>query len=128
MALSVALNEARLAAVEAFLALGTDPAMAQIYDGTRPAFGAAPTGNLLTTILLSEPMGTVAGGALSVATTAEALIVNTGIATWARVTNGNGTIAWDCDVSATGGGGELQLPSTALYAGGYARIVSGTLG
>jgi hypothetical protein len=42
--------------------------------------------------------------------------------------NGNGSVAWDCDVSDLNGTGELRLPSTTLYAGGYTRIVSGLLG
>lgn len=128
IAISSELNEFRLNAVIGFLAGGAENARAEIYDGVRPALGGTPAGNLLASIVLMEPLGTVANGLLSVATTNEVMIGNTGQATWARIVNGNGALAWDCDVSDLNGTGELRLPSTTLYAGGYTRIVSGLLG
>jgi hypothetical protein len=128
IAISSELNEFRLNAVIAFLSGGAENARAEIYDGVRPALGGTPAGNLLASIVLMEPLGTVANGLLSVATTNEVMIGNTGQATWARIVNGNGALAWDCDVSDLNGTGELRLPSTTLYAGGYTRIVSGLLG
>lgn len=126
--ISAELNEFRLNAVNEFLASGTQNARADIYDGVRPALGGAPTGTLLASILLIKPLGIVANGLLSVSTTDEALIINTGQATWARIQNGNDVLAWDCDISDLNGTGELRLSSTMLYAGGYTRIVSGLLG
>lgn len=128
IAISTELNEFRLNAVIDFLAGGAENARAEIYDGVRPALGGTPTGNLLASIVLMEPLGTVSNGVLLVATTNEVMIGNTGQATWARIINGNGALAWDCDVSDLNGAGELRLPSTTLYAGGYTRIVSGLLG
>lgn len=128
IAISTELNEFRLSAVIDFLAGGAENARAEIYDGVRPALGGTPTGNLLASIVLMEPFGTVSNGLLSVASTNEVMIGNTGQATWARIVNGNGALAWDCDVSDLNGTGELRLPSTTLYAGGYTRIVSGLLG
>ena len=125
--ISTELNEYRLNGVIAFLAVGADNARADIYDGVRPAFGGSPT-TPLASIILVEPIGTVASGLLTLTPTPEVLIVATGQATWARIVNGNGALAWDCDVSDLNGTGELRLSSTALYAGGYTRIVSGTLG
>ena len=110
--ISNALNDYRLNAVVNFLAIGTENACVRIYGGVRPSFGAAPTGDLLATIVLVEPIGEVEDGIL----------------TWARIVNGDGALAWDCDVSDLNGTGELRLPSTTLYAGGYTRIVSGLLG
>ncbi|SCK61175.1 hypothetical protein VAR608DRAFT_6992 [Variovorax sp. HW608] len=126
--ISTALNDYRLGAVINFLAIGTTNASVRIYDGARPALGGTPTGNLLSTILLVEPIGEVADGLLTVTPTGEALIETSGQATWARIVNGDGALAWDCDVSDQNGTGELRLPSTTLYAGGYTRIVSGLLG
>ena len=128
IAISTALNEFRLNAVIDFLAGRAENARAEIYDGVRPALGGTPTGNLLASIVLMEPLGTVSNGLLSVTPTNEVMIGNTGQATWARIVNGNGALAWDCDVSDLNGTGELRLPSTTLYAGGYTRIVSGLLG
>ena len=128
IAISTALKNCRLESVVAFLQLGTDGATANIYDGVRPALGAVPGGALLVTIPLAAPVGTVAAGLLTVTPTADALNAATGQATWARIMNGNGELAWDCDVSDPNGTAELILTSTTLYIGGFTRIVSGTLG
>ena len=126
--ISSALNDYRLNAVVNFLAIGTENAHVLIYGGVRPSFGALPSGDLLATIVLVEPIGEVEDGQLAITPTGEALIETGGEATWARIVNGDGALAWDCDVSDLGGTGELRLPSTTLYAGGYTRIVSGLLG
>ena len=126
--ISNALGDYRLNAVVNFLAIGTQNASVRIYSGVRPALGATPSGDLLATIVLVEPIGEVEDGQLAITPTAEALIETGGEATWARIVNGDGTLAWDCDVSDLEGTGELRLPSTTLYAGGYTRIVSGLLG
>ncbi len=122
------LNAYRLQGVITFLALGTEQARAHVYAGPRPGFGEAPQGPLLASIVLAEPLGTVVDGVLEVASTNEALILTTGEATWARIVNGNGALAWDCDASNLDGSGELRLPTTTLYAGGYTRILTGLLG
>ena len=126
--ISTELNNYRLNGVIAFLSAGAENAKANIYDGARPALGGTPSGNLLASIVLMEPIGIVANGLLTITPTDEVMITNTGQATWARIVNGNGALAWDCDVSDLNGSGELRLPSTTLYAGGYTRIVSGVLG
>ena len=126
--ISTELNEYRLNGVIAFLSGGAEYDRAHIYDGARPALGGEPVGNLLASIVLMEPIGTVANGLLTITPTNEVMIGNTGQATWARIVNGNAALAWDCDVSDLNGTGELRLPSTTLYAGGYTRIVSGLLG
>jgi hypothetical protein len=126
--ISNALNGYRLQGVITFLALGTEQARAHVYAGARPSFGAPPQGPLLASIVLAEPFGTVVDGVLEVAATNEALILTTGEATWARIVNGQGALAWDCDASDLEGAGELRLPTTTLYAGGYTRILTGLLG
>jgi hypothetical protein len=122
------LNAYRLQGVITFLSLGTEQARAHVYAGPRPGFGEAPQGPLLASIVLAEPLGTVVDGVLEVAPTNEALILTTGEATWARIVNGNGALGWDCDASDLEGMGELRLPTTTLYAGGYTRILTGLLG
>lgn len=126
--ISNALNGYRLQGVITFLALGTEQARAHVYAGPRPSFGAPPQGPLLASIVLAEPLGTVVDGVLEVAATNEALILTTGEATWARIVNGQGALAWDCDASDLEGASELRLPTTTLYAGGYTRILTGLLG
>ena len=127
IAISTALNEYRLQGVIAFLAQGSEGARAEIYDGVRPGLGESPAGTRLVTIILADPIGTVAEGVLTLTPTAEVMITATGQATWARIVNGEGAVAWDCDVSDLNGTGELRLPSTTLYAGGFTRIVSGVI-
>ena len=127
IAISPALNEYRLQGVIAFLAQGSAGARVDVYDGVRPALGGAPLGQLLVAIGLAEPIGTVAAGVLTLTLTTEVMITATGQATWARVVNGEGAVAWDCDVSDLNGTGEPRLPSTTLYAGGFTRIVSGVI-
>ena len=95
IAVSTELNEFRLNAVLAFLSAGTANAWAEIYDGVRPALGGSPAGNLLACIVLMEPLGSVANGLLTVDPTNEVMIGHTGQATWARIVNGTGALAWD---------------------------------
>lgn len=122
-------NEARLAGTLAFLDEGTDPARLRIYGGTRPATPAmAPTSEMLVEIRLTKPAGTIAGGLLTLTQQEDGLIMVTGVATWARLVNGNDVTALDLDCSGTDGNGDVKLASTNLYQGGAARIVSAILG
>ncbi len=125
--ISTQLQTDRLTAVVAFLAMGTSNARIEIYEGTRPVLGEEPTGERLASIVLVEPVGDIKDGVLTLTPTEEAIIETSGEATWARVLNGDGELAWDCDVSDLAGLGELRLPSTTLFAGGFTRLVSGVL-
>lgn len=126
--ISTELNNARLQSVVDFLAVGSPNATLKIYSGTRPAFGDAPTGDLLVSVPLVEPAGTVSAGVLTLTAPPEEIITTSGVATWARIANGNSVIAFDCDVTDEAGNGEIKMVSTTLFAGGYARIVGGVLG
>ncbi len=122
-------NEARLAATLAFLDAGPLPARLRLFGGDRPASPSAPPGApLLVEIRLSKPAGTVTGGILSLTAEADALITATGVATWARLVNGEELCAMDLDCSDSAGTGDIQLASTLLYLGGDARLVSAVLG
>lgn len=127
MQISTELNDARLQGVIDFLALGTTNATVELMTGTQPELGGAPT-TVLATVLLAEPVGTISGGVLTLTPTPEVMVSNTGTATWARVKNGNGTLAWDCAVSDEEGTAPLKLDTTLLYVGGMVRIASGALG
>jgi hypothetical protein len=112
-----------------YLNLGTGVARVLIYadNVARPATGATATGTLLVTLELADPAGTISAGDLTLVAGDDAIVAASGTALWARVINGNGDIAFDCDVSNTAGSAELKLPSTALFAGGTTRLVSGVL-
>lgn len=69
----------------------------------------------------------VLDGVLTLAPGEPVLNANSGVAAWARVVNGNGETAFDCDVTDTAGSGEIKIQSTVLYEGGETRMVSGVL-
>ena len=129
LAISPDLNTARLNAVVDFLDAGPNLPYVEIYSGTRPTtFGSySQDGDLLVLLTFPKPFGTVSNGVLSVSPSNEGIVMQDGTATWARVYSGNNVIAWECDVSDLNGDGELKMPSVGMYAGGFARIVSGTL-
>lgn len=129
IAITQALNEARLQGTVAYLDSGTNNAKVLIFGGTRPATpNDAPGSTALVEIELTKPCGTVAAGVLTLTQQADGLIAETGVATWARFVNGNGATAFDCDAGKGAGAWELQLAQAQLYAGGAARIVSAVLG
>ena len=130
MTLSVSfdLKNARLNAVLAFLDTGAGVARVRIYGGTRPLVGAAPASGFLSELPLLKPSGSVLDGVLTLAPGDPTLNASSAVAAWARVVNGNGATAFDCDVSDTAGAGEIKIQSTVLYEGGETRMVSGTLG
>lgn len=126
---SVALSSSRLSAVVGFLDTGATNASVNLYGGTRAATPAnAPGTDLLVSIPLTKPCGSVFAGALTLTQLQDGLIATTGIATWARVLNGNGDTAFDCDCGQGVGAWEVQLVTTSLYAGGGAHITSAVLG
>ena len=122
-------NEARLSGTLSFLDAGTNPARLRIYGGTRPANPAAtPASAMLVEIPLTKPAGTISNGLLTLTQQEDGLIAVTGIATWARLVNGNDVTALDLDCSGTNGAGDVKLATTQLYLGGDARMVSAILG
>ena len=113
----------------AHLDTGTGNAAVRIYGGVRPATPATvPSSAMLVQVSLTKPCGTVNAGLLTLTQLEDGLISGTGIATWARIVNGNGDTAFDCDCGKGAGAWEVQLADTQLYAGGAARIVSAILG
>lgn len=111
-----------------FLDAGPNPARIELYDGTRPASGAAvTTQNLLATVLLAKPCGAVAGGVLTLDSEDAPLVMVTGTPTWARVFNGADAWAFDCDASVAGGAGQVTVPAVPIYAGGRTNLAAGTL-
>jgi hypothetical protein len=125
VAITVEHNEARLAGTLGFLDTGSNPARLRIYGGTRPPNpSATPTSAMLVEIKLTKPAGTISGGLLTLTQQEDGLIKNTGVATWARLVNGDEVTALDLDFSGSDGNGDVKLASTNLYLGGDARMVS----
>jgi hypothetical protein len=114
---------------------GTPPGLLRIYDGSKPADPDVAVGAqvLLAELTLSNPAfgGAVdasPGGRATASTITDDSSANaTGTAAWFRVVQGGGnTGVIDGDVSATGGGGDLQLNSTAIQSGAQVSITSWT--
>jgi hypothetical protein len=115
--------QATLAALDA----GTTGASIALYATTRPAVGDVPGAEPLAIITLPQPAGAIEAGVLTLAPVGDALIMSTGVAAWARVSE-NGATLFDCDVSDTTGTATIRLATTQLYAGGSVRLASGVLG
>jgi hypothetical protein len=113
-----------------FLDLGAGNATIETYGTARPAANADPGGTPLLITTLAKPAGEVVGGSIILAADEPAgdLVLQSGIAVWARFKNGDGDWVFDCDVSADGGGGEVQFIDIQLYAGGRAPLSPSSIG
>jgi len=99
----------------------------QIYDGTRPATGGTAT-NKLSEFTLGSPFAAAAsGGVLSPTLPANVTALLSGTATWYRITTSAGGFVMDGSVSATGGGGDLQLNSVVISSGATVSITAHTI-
>ncbi|MGY8903706.1 MAG: hypothetical protein ACKVIH_04065 [Burkholderiales bacterium] len=103
-----------------------------LYQGTRPPAGqdpASPT-DLLATLVLAKPSGSVnSSGTFTLATSADGQLVRSGAPTWARLRTGNGSFVLDCDARLLADaetGQEIVIAATALLAGAFVRLGSGT--
>ena len=91
---------------------------AEIRSGSQPAAATdAASGTLLATVVFADPAGTVSAGVLTFTDPAAVTAVAAGTATWARLLDNSGDTILDCTVSATGGGGELQLATVSITVG-----------
>lgn len=106
----------------------------RIYTGSQPAEAdAAATGTLLATCTLAatafgaatdaNPGGRIAAAAIG----GDASIDATGTAGWFRAVTSGGVAVVDGSITATGGGGDMTLASTALVAGGTFDVTSWTI-
>ena len=96
----------------------------QIYDGARPTTGGTAT-NKLAEFTLGSPFAAAAATAtLSPTLPSNVSGLFAGTATWFRITTSGGTFVIDGSVTATGGGGDLQLNSTTVSVGATVSISS----
>lgn len=101
----------------------------EIRSGVRPADpDTAASGTLLATVTTIYPAFSAA--AVGVATLADPVAVTAvgaGTATWFRAMASNSAAKFDGRVTATGGGGDLTLTTTAITVGLSVDITGGTL-
>lgn len=130
-------NAAAIAACNAVVdRLDDGPAagLLRIYTGAPPVnVEDAATGTLLAELTLSDPaFGNAAdsGGSAQAAANSIASDLSadaTGVAGWWRAVDSNGNGVIQGDVTAAGGGGDLQLDNTSIAAGQEVSISSWTV-
>ena len=124
--LSVVVRNARLDAIET--TIGTAPTL-EIRTGAQPAnCAAADSGTLLASMTLpSSWMNAASGGTMTLSGTWEDLSAdNTGTAAHFRIKQG-ATCHLQGNVTATGGGGDLELSSTSITATQSVTITAFTI-
>jgi hypothetical protein len=130
--LATATVNAMADAVDALVNGGSAAGTIKVYSGSQPAnANASITGTLLATFTLDSPAfgaasgGVITLGAVPLTTTGAAAGTATHFRCASGGTGGVGTV-WDGQVTATGGGGELQLNTTTISVGVSVEITSGT--
>lgn len=89
----------------------------EIRSGVKPATPeTAASGTLLVSITVTGSF-TATGGVLTAADPASAAPAAAGTATYFRLKKSGGTAVLDGTVTATGGGGDMQLGSTTITVG-----------
>jgi hypothetical protein len=115
-----------LAAIDADAGAGT----LKFYTATQPAGPdtAITSQTLLGTATLSDPAGSVSGRVLTFdAITSDSAADATGTCTWARLLDNSGDAIADFTVTATGGGGDIQMNTVSIVAGGPIAVSSGVI-
>lgn len=129
--LSTASRNAATNAVAGLVDADVGAGTIQIRTGAQPASANDPaTGTLLATITLADP--SFGAAALGVATLDATPVLSTtgvaaGTAGWFRVLDNSGDTVADGAITATGGGGELELNTTTISIGVTVEITAGTL-
>lgn len=91
----------------------------KMYTGSQPASGDdAPTGTLLVTINLpADAMAAAASGVAAKSGTWSGVAVADGTAGWFRIANSGATRNYDGSVTATAGGGDIELDDVSILTG-----------
>lgn len=126
--LADSVRNAKVDAAVDLLDAGAGAGTIKIYSGSQPATPAtAASGTLLVTITLADPaFGAASSGSASLTDPASVNAVATDTAGWARFADSDGTTRFDGHVTATGGGGVVELSSTSLVSGNPVDITGGT--
>lgn len=126
---STALRNSRGQRIIDMLGSGFGPGRFEFYTAPKPAGGTAITTQvLLGTCVLSDPCGTVSGGATTFA------LINDDVAAaadgdiaWVRGSNGDGVWVLDMSAGLPGSGAEMIFDKLAARTGGIIKVLSGVL-
>ena len=126
--LSTAARNAAADAVVDLIDAGAGAGTIKIYTGAQPATGNDEgSGTLLATVAFADPAFGAASTGVATATDPAAVTASgTGTAASFVVEDSTGANVFNGTVTATGGGGDLQLSSTALAAGITVDVTSFT--
>ena len=120
---------ARNAVADVFTAMidaGDGPGTLSIYTGPIPPNAAAELTDqeLLGVLTFGRPPAAASdiGIAAFSGIVEESSAAATGRAVWARIRDADGSTVFDCDVTDPGGGGTIELNTTAIVKGGPIRI------
>lgn len=128
--LSTASRNAASDAVVDRLDAGSGAATVEIRSGTQPASANdVASGTLLCTVTLSDPaFGSSSSGTASLAgVPLSGTGVANGTAGWARFKDSDGNVVLDGSVTATGGGGQIELATTTISTGLTVQVTSLTV-
>lgn len=122
---------ARNAACDAIVDLcdaGSGAATLKVYSGAVPTTGNDEGTGLLATVTFADPaFGGASSGAAAATDPAGVTVSGTGTAASFVIEDSNGANVMVGDVTATGGGGTLQLATTSLASGGTLDITAFTV-
>lgn len=128
--LATATRNAIVDAVVALIDADAGAGTVKIYDGTQPANAntAITTQTLLATVnLATTSFAASSGGTATASDPASVNAVATGTASWFRCADNTGDTVFDGDVTGSGGGGTMQLSTTALVSGSPVDVTSFTI-
>lgn len=117
--LAVAARNAAADAVVDLIDAGPAAGTLKIYSGSLPANpDTTPAGTLLATVAWADPaFGAAATGVATATDPAAVTAVASGTAAVFLVEDSTGANVFDGTVTATGGGGDLQLATTTITSG-----------
>jgi hypothetical protein len=109
---------------------GSGAATIEIRSGSQPATAnTTATGTLLATFTLADPaFGAASSGVATMASTPRTTTgVAAGDAGWFRAKDSSGTAVYDGSVTATGGGGQIELATVTISVGLTVELTSATV-
>jgi hypothetical protein len=129
--LSTTARNAMADAVADLMDAGSGAGTIDVRTGTQPASAQdAASGTLLATFTAADPaFGAASTGVCTLDATPvlETTGLAAGTAGWFRAKDSTGATVFDGAVTATGGGGQLELSTTTVSIGLTVQITSGTL-
>lgn len=117
ISLADSIRKARSQAIASAIGVG---ATLTIYDGTRPATGAAIT-NQNALVAFGLTGATTTAAVLTFDPLGQSMATAAGTASWARIADDNGFVM-DLGVTENGSGGDIELSTTATLAGALISV------